>query len=438
MPVVADPKILRIFRVRVTDKPGYLGRLATLLGELDANIGDISIVNQGPDHITREISLQLKDDAHIQRVKDGLKKLEGVQLESILDPVEQVHQGGKIATKSLVELSSIADLRKIYTPGVAQICKLIHKDMNYSRQYTGIGNSVAVVTNGTAILGLGNIGPVAGMPVMEGKAVLYEQLVGISGVPILIDSSDIDYIVETVKGIAPTFGAIHLEDIAAPECFEIEDRLQKELEIPVLHDDQHATAVVVLGALLTITQRMGIDLSTCHVGIIGLGAAGFGIARLLMAFGAKQIIGTDLREDALKRLESAGGVRNDLGALMSASDVVVATTGVPGLIKPSMVRKDQVILALSNPDPEIDPDLAIKNGARYAADGRTINNALAFPGLFKGALKAGATSFTDQMKIAAAHAIAGQTKMDNLVPSILDREVHQHVADAVTMAWLHS
>lgn len=438
MPVVADPKILRIFRVRVTDKPGYLGRLATLLGELDANIGDISIVNQGPDHITREISLQLKDDAHIQRVKDGLKKLDGVQLESILDPVEQVHQGGKIATKSLVELSSIADLRKIYTPGVAQICKLIHKDMNYSRQYTGIGNSVAVVTNGTAILGLGNIGPVAGMPVMEGKAVLYEQLVGISGVPILIDSSDIDYIVETVKGIAPTFGAIHLEDIAAPECFEIEDRLQKELDIPVLHDDQHATAVVVLGALLTITQRMGIDLSTCHVGIIGLGAAGFGIARLLMAFGAKQIIGTDLREDALKRLENAGGVRNDLASLMSASDVVVATTGVPGLIKPSMVRKDQVILALSNPDPEIDPDLAIKNGARYAADGRTINNALAFPGLFKGALKAGATSFTDQMKIAAAHAIAGQTKMDNLVPSILDREVHQHVADAVTMAWLHS
>ncbi|HEY9712157.1 MAG TPA: malic enzyme-like NAD(P)-binding protein, partial [Chroococcales cyanobacterium] len=288
---------------------------------------------------------------------------------------------------------------------------------------------------GTAILGLGHIGCLAGMPVMEGKAVLFEQLVGISAVPILIDSTDADQIVATVKHIASTFGAIQLEDIAAPDCFAIEERLQNELSIPVLHDDQHGTAVVVLGALFTITQRMGIDLRHCTVGIIGLGAAGNGIARLLQEFGVKRTLGADLRDDAVRRLEMLGGRGANLTDLMQESDIVIATTGVPGLIKPEMVKKQQVILALSNPDPEIDPELALAQGAIYAADGRTINNALAFPGLFRGALMAGARRFTSEMKLAAAYAIAGQTKMDNLVPSILDREVHKHVADAVSLAY---
>ncbi len=430
----AHPKILRILRLRVTDKPGYLGKIATLLGDLSANIGEISIHSQGPDFIIRDFSLQLDDENHLRQLEDAIAGLDGVDVESIIDPVQLVHQGGKVEMRSRVELSTLAELRRIYTPGVAQICKLIAKDKSFSKEYTGISNTVAVVTNGTAILGLGNIGPVAGMPVMEGKSVLFAQLVGISAVPILIESTDSDYIVETIKAIAPTFGAIQLEDIAAPECFEIEEKLQAALSIPVLHDDQHATAVVVLGALLTITQRMGIDLALCSIGIIGLGAAGSGIAQLLHGFGVKRIFGTDLRQPAMERLKNLGGYPVDLQSVMRDSDVVVATTGVPGLIKPEMVKQGQVILALSNPDPEIDPDLAIQYGARYAADGRTINNALSFPGLFKGALMAGATRFTDAMKIAAAHAIAGQTKMDNLVPSILDREVHKVVADAVALA----
>ncbi len=429
-----QPKILRILRLRVTDKPGFLGKVATLLGDLDANIGDIHIHSQGPDFIVRDISLQLDDEKHLQRVQDAIAHVDGVDVEMIIDPVQQVHQGGKIEMRSRIELSSLAELRRIYTPGVAQICKLIAKDRNFSKEYTSISNTVAVVTNGTAILGLGNIGPVAGMPVMEGKSVLFSELVGISAVPILIESTDSDYIIEAVKAIAPTFGAIHLEDIAAPECFDIEERLQNALSIPVLHDDQHATAIVVLGALLTITQRMGIDLGSCNIGIIGLGAAGAGIAQLLQSFGANKIFGTDLKQAAMDRLASRGGYPVDLQTVMKESEVVVATTGVPGLIKPEMVRAGQVILALSNPDPEIDPDLAIACGAKFAADGRTINNALSFPGLFKGALMSGAPRFTDAMKIAAAHAIAGQTKMDNLVPSILDREVHKVVADAVALA----
>lgn len=435
-PVRANAKLLRIIRLRVTDKPGFLGKIATLLGELDANIGEISIVTQGHDFIIREFSLQIDDDTHLQCILEGLNVLEGVQVEAVIDPVQHIHEGGKIEMRSRVKLDSVGEMHKIYTPGVAQICKLIEKEPQASKLYTSISNTVAVVTNGTAILGLGNIGAVAGMPVMEGKSVLYQQLVGISAVPILLNSTDTDVIVNTVAEIAPTFAAIHLEDIAAPECFAIEELLQKRLNIPVLHDDQHATAVVVLGALITITQRTGIDLGTAKVGIIGLGAAGFGIAHLLKAFGVREILGTDLKKEAMERLKRAGGKPVDLSALMADSDVVVATTGVPGLIKPEMVRKGQVILALSNPDPEIDPEVAIKCGAEFAADGRTINNALAFPGLFRGALKIGATHFTDAMKIAAAHAIAGQTKMDSLVPSILDRDAHQAVAEAVMQAWL--
>jgi malate dehydrogenase (oxaloacetate-decarboxylating) len=435
-PVRANAKLLRIIRLRVTDKPGFLGRIATLLGELDANIGEITIVSQGHDFIIREFSLQIDDDAHLQCILEGINVLEGVQVEAVIDPVQHVHEGGKIEMRSRVKLDSVGEMHKIYTPGVAQICKLIEKEPQASKIYTSISNTVAVVTNGTAILGLGNIGAVAGMPVMEGKSVLYQQLVGISAVPILLDSTDIDVIVNTVAEIAPTFAAIHLEDIAAPECFAVEEQLQKRLNIPVLHDDQHATAVVVLAALMTITQRTGIDLGTAKVGIIGLGAAGFGIASLLKAYGVREILGTDLKKEAMERLKKAGGKPVDLSTLMTDADVVVATTGVPGLIKPEMVQKGQVILALSNPDPEIDPELAIKRGAEFAADGRTINNALAFPGLFRGALKIGATRFTDEMKIAAAHAIAGQTKLDSLVPSILDRDAHQAVAEAVMQAWL--
>lgn len=431
----ADLKLIRILRLRIEDKPGQLGHVATTLGDLGANIGEISIVAQGPDYLMREISVQLEDEAHLKHVQEGIAQLDGVSLDSVLDPVQQIHEGGKIEMRSRVQLDSIAEMRKIYTPGVAQICKLIHRDEAQSRRYTGIGNTVAIVTNGTAILGLGNIGPVAGMPVMEGKSVLFGELVGISAIPVLLQATDVETVVKTVKEISSTFGAIQLEDIAAPECFEIEERLINELPIPVLHDDQHATGVVVLSALLTISQRVRVQLSTCRVGIIGLGAAGMGISKLLQAYGVKQILGTDLREEALARLKAAGGDPVDLKTVMAEADIVVATSGKPGLITPEMVKSGQVILALSNPDPEIAPELAIKSGARFAADGRTINNALAFPGLFRGALRAGATRFTDKMKIAAASAIAAQTRQDVLVPSILDRHLHQVVANAVEQAW---
>lgn len=431
----SDQKIIRIFRLKITDKPGYLGKVATLLGDLGANIGEIAIVSQGPDFVIREISLQVEDAAHLMLAQEGLMALEGVEIEEIIDPVQQVHEGGKIEVRSRVSLESLADMRRIYTPGVASICRLIQHEPELSRKYTGIGNSVAVITNGTAILGLGNIGPVAGMPVMEGKAVLFGELVGISAVPILLESNKPDIVVEVVKSIAPTFGAIQLEDIAAPECFEIEERLQRQLDIPVLHDDQHGTAVVVLAALMNIAVKTRMKLSDARVGIIGLGAAGTGIAKLLLAYGVRGIMGTDLREDAMKRLEGCGGKRESLQGVMAGADVIIATTGRPGLIDADLVRPGQIILALSNPDPEIDPELALSKGAAFAADGRTINNALSFPGLFRGALRGRASHFTDKMKIAAAQAISSQTTGGHIVPSILDRKMHAMVAEAVEKAW---
>jgi malate dehydrogenase (oxaloacetate-decarboxylating) len=427
-------KVVKTLRVQVTDQPGYLGRLTTAIGNERGNIGDIRLISSGLTNNLREITVYVDNDSHLERIVTAVANVEGVVLEEVVDMVEKVHIGGKIAMKSRSPITSLGDVRKIYTPGVASICRKIQRQPELAARYTGISNSVAIITNGTAILGLGDIGPVAGMPVMEGKAVLFDHLVGISGVPILMKSKNIEHIIETVWHIAPTFGAIKLEDIAAPDCFEIERRLTEMLDRPVMHDDQHGTAVVVLAALLNAARITGITLSEMTVGIIGLGAAGIGITKLLMAHGVRQVIGTDLNESAKEMLNSLGGTATDLPGVMNDAEIVIATTGCPGLIKPEMVRKGQIILALSNPDPEIRPEVAMTAGAAFAADGKSVNNALAFPGIFRGALDAGATTINKRMLLAAARAIAEHAGHGELVPGILDPKVHSAVADAVYKA----
>jgi malate dehydrogenase (oxaloacetate-decarboxylating) len=376
----------------------------------------------------------VENDSHLERIVAAVSGVDGVMLEEVVVLVEKIHMGGKIGMKSRVTVSSLGDIRKIYTPGVASICRKIQQRPELANTYTGIRNSVAIVTNGTAILGLGDIGPVAGMPVMEGKAVLFDHLVGISGIPILVRSKNIEHIIETIWHIAPTFGAIKLEDFAAPDCFEIEHRLAEMLDIPVMHDDQHGTAVVVLAALLNAVRFTAVTLSEVTVGIIGLGAAGIGITKLLMAHGVRNVIGTDLNEQAKGMLSSLGGTATDLPGVMSDAAIVIATTGCPGLIKAEMVRPGQIILALSNPDPEIIPEVAMASGAAFAADGKSVNNALAFPGIFRGALDAGASSINNQMLIAAARTIAAHAGHGELVPGILDSKVHLAVSDAVFKA----
>ncbi|WP_305045709.1 NAD-dependent malic enzyme [Geoalkalibacter sp.] len=431
-------KIAKTLRVLILDKPGYLGRLTSAIGMAGSNIGDIRLLRMGLTHNLREMTIYVDSDEHLEQILDNLSKVEGIIVEDVIDLVHQLHEGGKIAVKAKRPIKNIGDIRKIYTPGVAAICRDIQKKPELAWKYTAIHNMVAIVTNGTAILGLGDIGAVAGMPVMEGKAALFDHFVGISGIPILIQNKDPQVIIDTVKHIAPTFGAIKLEDIAAPECFEIEDALSQALDIPVMHDDQHGTAVVALAALLNASRFSGQMIGKSVVGVIGLGAAGMGISKLLLAFGVKSVIGTDLKDSARQMLENAGGTAGSLDDVMRESNIVIATTGCPGLIKPAMVRKGQVILALSNPNPEITPEDARQAGAAFAADGKVVNNALGFPGIFRGALNVRATRINNKMKIAAARAIAACAEERELVPSILHPEVHKKVAEAVERAALES
>lgn len=424
-------KIIKTLRVKIIDKPGFLGRVALTVGELGGMFGEIKTVHIGKDYKVRDMDVYFSNKEDVEKICEAITKLDGIELVEVRDIVQEVHENGKIEVVPRVHIDSVDDLRLVYTPGVASICKLIQESPELARKFTTIGNNVAIVTNGTAILGLGDIGPVAGMPVMEGKSLLFKLLAGINGYPILINSKDPKVIIETVKAIAPTFGAIKIEDIKAPECFEIEETLDRELDIPVTHDDQHGTAVVVLAALLNIAKYTFINLRDSSVGIIGLGAAGSGIQKLLSAYGIKKIYGTDLNPHMKELFAARGGIPTDLQGIMDNAKIVIATTGCPKLITPDMVKKGQIILALSNPDPEIEPEVALRAGALYAADGKAINNALAFPGLFKGALLANARTINARMKIAAAHAIANHTLHGDLVPNILNIKVHEEVAKAV-------
>ena len=428
-----DKEVKRI-RVMILDKPGYMGKVATAIGKAGGSMGDIKLVSFGLEYNTRDITVFVDDEAHLEAVLEEVGKVEGAIISDIIDPVLEVHRGGKIRVKATMEIEGISTIRKIYTPGVAKVCRVIRENPQKAYDYTAIYNTVAIVTNGTAILGLGDIGAVAGMPVMEGKAALFDVLVGVNGVPILIQSKDPEEIIRTVAAIAPTFGAIKLEDIKAPECFEIEDRLSAMLDIPVMHDDQHGTSVVVLAALLNASKYVGMMVKNDIVGLVGLGAAGMGIFKLLKAYGVRKLLGTDINQKAIEIFAKAGGMPLSLPEVMSQSDIVICTTGVAGLIKKETVKRGQVILALTNPNPEISTEDARAGGAAFAADGRGVNNALAFPGLFRGALDARARKINNRMKIAAAKVIGSFATEGELVPSILDMEMHRAVAEAVQRA----
>lgn len=430
--------MIRTLMIETPSVPGNLGRVATAIGLLGGDIGEVETVKVGPNYTMRNITVQVENEEQLQEVIAAVQALgEGIRLHTVSDEVLSAHEGGKIQMKSKMPIRSLAELGRVYTPGVADVCRLIEKEPEKASIYTTISNSVAIVTDGTAILGLGNIGSVAGMPVMEGKAALFDQLAGISGIPILLDTSDPEEIIKTVKHISPGFSGILLEDIGSPHCFEIEDRLKEELNIPVMHDDQHGTAVVTLAAAISACRSAGVDLKEAKVGQIGLGAAGVAICRMFMAYGVNAVYGTDKSESAMNRLEQYGGQAvSSIEELMETCDIVIATTGVPGLIKPAFVRSGQVILALSNPKPEIEPEAALQAGAAYAADGRSVNNVLGFPGIFRGALNAKSMEINHDMLVAAAEAIATCTKQGDVVPQPLDSKVHHAVAAAVEHAAL--
>lgn len=426
-----ERKMMRTVRVRNERRIGVLARLLTAIAGVGASVGSMDLISETAQSVVRDITIYADDAEHMDKVIEAIRHNEGTRVLQVRDEVLALHQKGKIAIRSRFPIDSIATLRRVYTPGVAEVCLKIADDPELARLYTSISHMVAIVTDGTAVLGLGDIGPLAAMPVMEGKAMLMETLVGLSGMPILLNTKDPDEIVKAITTIAPTFAAIQLEDISAPRCFEVEERLQAILDIPVMHDDQHGTAVVSIAALMVATRRAGVDIGRVKVGQIGLGAAGNAIGKMIMKLTGNQVLGMDLSEDAVARFVRDGGVRSDLSEIMSECDIVIATTGVPNLIKPEMVRKGQAILALSNPNAEIDPEVALAQGAVFAADGQSVNNVLGFPGIFRGAVDSNAMRITHEMLIAAMEVLVRMTPAGELMPNPLDKKVHQEVARAV-------
>jgi malate dehydrogenase (oxaloacetate-decarboxylating) len=426
-----ERKLMRTVRVRNIQKPGTLARLLASIADMGASVGSIEMLTETAQSIVRDITVYADDEEHMDHVIETMRVNEGTRVLEVRDDVLQVHQKGKIAIRSRFPVDSTAMLRRVYTPGVAEVCLKIADDPELAWLYTSISHFVAIVTDGSAVLGLGDIGPLASMPVMEGKAMLMETLVGLSGMPILLNTKDPDQIIQAIATIAPTFSAIQLEDISAPRCFEVEERLQAMLDIPVMHDDQHGTAVVSTAALKVITRRAGVNMDKAVIGQIGLGAAGNAIAKMMMHLTGNPVLGIDLNETCMERFKHDGGKPSSLQEIMSQSDIVIATTGIPNLIKPEMIHKGQVILALSNPKPEIDAVEAVERGAVYAADGKSVNNVLGFPGIFRGAVDSRAPRITDEMLIAAVDVLVRETPSGELMPNPLDKKVHRAVARAV-------
>jgi malate dehydrogenase (oxaloacetate-decarboxylating) len=419
------------YRIQIPHRIGQLARVVTAIAEGDGVIGDVVTISVGRETSLREITVEVRDADQAERIASLIDALDDVRVVWHQDRALIRHEGGKLQIDAVHPVHTVQEMRDVYTPGVARVCRAIAKRPELAGRYTMISRSVAICTNGTRVLGLGDIGPVASMPVMEGKAVFYRQFAGISAMPILIDSRDVSTFVETVIRIAPTFGGIHLEDISAPECFEIERRLIESLPQPVMHDDVHGTAVVSVAAAITACRNAGIELRDATVGQLGLGAAGLGIASLMVDGGVRRVVAFDPQEASHARARERGIDIGSMEDVMSSADVVVATTGRPGLISSDMVRPGQVILALSNPDPEIAPEDAEAAGAAFAGDGRSVNNVLGYPGIFRGALQAGAKVIDVPMKLAAARAIADLAADGELVPDALDQRVHDAVASAV-------
>ncbi len=426
------------YRLRIPHRAGQLAKVSTRISEYGGLIGDVSTINIARHEAIREITVELRDKAHADALATGLGELEDVHVVWYHDRAFLAHEGGKLTFSASRPVLTNQDVRDVYTPGVARVSEAIHEFPQLARRFTTIGRSVAIVTNGTRVLGLGDIGALASLPVMEGKALFYAQLVGINAVPILLDTRDIDAFVNTVVAIAPGFGGIHLEDISTPDCFAIEQRLIEALPQPVMHDDVHGTAVVTLAAAIAACRQAGIRLDEAVVGQIGLGAAGFGIATLIHDAGVRRVLATDPNPAAADHARAHGIDIVALEELMVTADVVVATSGRPGLITPAMISPGQVILALTNPVPEIEPAAALAAGAAFAADGTSVNNVLGYPGIFRGALLAGASVINVEMKRAAAWALAELTVESELIPEVLDLHVHETVAEAVRRAAIDS
>ena len=446
-----------LYCIKLNSPSGVFSEIANIINQSGGHLGDIKVLESNQSFVSREVHFS-GSTFQAREIISKLNDLPGVQVIDVQNEVYNTHIGGKIAIQLKKEIKNYRDLSVVYTPGVAEVCRTIQKDSRLAYNLTIKRNSVAVITDGSAVLGLGNIGPYAGMPVMEGKAMLFKMIANIDAYPICLDVKTPDEIVQVVKAIAPGFGGINLEDIAAPKCFEIERKLQNELDIPIFHDDQHGTAVVVLAALLNAVKVVNKKLEDLEVVITGAGAAGVSCAKILLYAGVRNIIVTDrtgaiymgrkemnTSKEELASLTNLNKQKGTISDVIEGADVFVGVSGSNILTVDDVksMAKDSIVFALSNPDPEIKPELA-KPYVKVMATGRSdypnqINNVLCFPGFFRGLLDSCAITVTEKMKYAAAKAIASivqdyELNESYIVPSIFNKNVASAVASAVADA----
>ena len=445
-------------RVRLADQPGTFALLADAIGRAGGNLDAIDLVRAERGTKIRDVTVHAADDAHVARIVAAVEGLDGVEVIHVSDRTFLLHLGGKIEITPKSPLKTRDDLSMAYTPGVARVCRAIADEPSTVWNLTIKQNTVAVVTDGTAVLGLGDIGPEAALPVMEGKAMLFKEFGGVDAFPVCLATKDPDEIVATVTAIAPVFGGINLEDISAPRCFSIESRLREALDIAVFHDDQHGTAVVVLAALLNALRVVGKRIEDVGVVITGVGAAGIATTWMLLAAGVGEIVGCDRRGALYRRrpdleghklefaeLTNPSDLRGSADEALADADVFIGLSG-PGAVTVEGIRSmadDAIVFAMANPTPEVAPE-EIEGLAAVVGTGRSdypnqINNVLAFPGIFRGALDVRASEITEEMNLAAAHAIASVVKPRELgaeyvIPSVFDRRVAPAVAKAVARA----
>jgi malate dehydrogenase (oxaloacetate-decarboxylating) len=445
-------------RVLLPDAPGSFARVAQAIGDAGGLLGAIDLVRIEQHEKVRDVTVQAGSAEHIDAIVAAVRAIDGVDVEHVSDRTFLLHLGGKLEVVPKTPLKTRDDLSMAYTPGVARVCEAIAADPDTAWNLTIKRNTVAVVSDGTAVLGLGDIGPEAAMPVMEGKAVLFKEFAGVDAFPLCLATKDVDEIVAFCKAIAPTFGGINLEDISAPRCFEIEAQLRTALDIPVFHDDQHGTAIVTLAALVNALQVVRKRIEDVTIVMTGVGAAGIATGDILMHAGARNVIGADQRgavhrgradlSDAKAAFAERSNPENREGSadeLLAGADVFIGLSA-PGAISAAGVRtmaKDAIVFAMANPTPEVEPELIAEHVA-VIGTGRSdypnqINNVLAFPGVFRGALDVRASAITEGMKVAASHALATVIAPDELgpeyvIPGVFNRDVAPRVAAAVAEA----
>ncbi|MCM0590385.1 MAG: malic enzyme-like NAD(P)-binding protein [Gloeotrichia echinulata IR180] len=440
-------------RLEIPNRVGMLASVTQAIAAHGGNLGQIDLIEQTRNESTRDISVDAASTEHAETIVQSVKALPDIKVINVYDRTFNLHRGGKISIVSRITLKTVSDLAMAYTPGVGRICHAIAQNPEEVYNLTIKKNTVAIVTDGSAVLGLGNLGAAAALPVMEGKAMLFKEFAGIDAFPICLATQDTDEIVRTVKNLAPVFGGVNLEDIAAPRCFEIEQRLREELDIPVFHDDQHGTAIVTLAALFNALKLVNKSLADIRIVINGAGAAGIAIARLLRKAGAekiwicdsKGILSSSRTDLTAQKREFAVKAQGTLAGATQGADVFIGVSA-PGVLTPEMVQsmaKDAIVFAMANPIPEIQPELITKDVA-VIATGRSdypnqINNVLAFPGVFRGALDCRAKTITTTMCLEAANAIACLVKpsdlnREHIIPSVFDERVATSVAAAVQQA----